>query len=91
MNITVFKISPETLKDEIRDFGGEITDETKWSDDEGYHDIEIEVYFDESCGLMTVQKIEELIHNTRWYVDFEWDMENNGILLEWSRYADLNK
>lgn len=90
MNITRFKIGPHTLKNKISKLGGKITDETTWSDDKGHHDIEIEVYFEEPCGLMTVQKVEELIHNTRWYVDWEWDMENNGILLEWSRYADLN-
>ncbi len=88
MNITVFSLGPERLKDELRDLGGNITHEDSWSDDAGIHDYEIEVYFEDEWSKEIDEGIDELRSGTKWYVDWGHDFENNGILFEWSRHAD---
>jgi len=87
MNITVFSLSPERLKDEVESIDGTITNEDHFTDDQGIHDYKIEVYFEGEWSAEIDEKIDELTTNTKWSVRWNWDFENNGILFEWSRYC----
>lgn len=85
------KLNRDDLVTDLEERGGEITHEEDWRTDDGsLRTIGIEVYFDRSWTIEFEEKIDDIVLGTKWYVDWHWDFENQGIKFEWFRDAEPN-